>query len=77
MSPSIVIPSTGCCPADWRAWWREQSVVDGTDWPALHRRLQYTWRELRSLAEKIFATPAAVVESAKQAMEYNTNPQWF
>jgi hypothetical protein len=26
--------------------------------------------ELQALAEKIFATPAAVVESAKQAMEY-------
>jgi hypothetical protein len=52
MPPSNVIRSTGCCPADWRAWWREQSVVDGTDWPALHRRLQDTWRELRSLAEQ-------------------------
>jgi hypothetical protein len=26
--------------------------------------------ELQALAEKIFATPAAVVERAKQAMEY-------
>ena len=28
--------------------------------------------ELQALAEKIFATPAAVVEQAKHAMEYRT-----
>jgi len=28
--------------------------------------------ELQALAERIFATPAAVVERAKQAMEYKT-----
>ena len=28
--------------------------------------------ELQALAEKIFATPGAVVERAKQAMEYKT-----
>ena len=27
-------------------------------------------KELQALAEKIFATPAAIVERAKQAMEY-------
>ena len=28
--------------------------------------------ELQALAEKIFATPAAVVEQVKQALEYRT-----
>ena len=36
---------------DWRAWWREQSVIDGTSWEALHPQLVAAWRQLRSLAE--------------------------
>jgi hypothetical protein len=31
----VTASSTGSCPADWRAWWREQSRIDGCDWNAL------------------------------------------
>jgi len=36
---------------DWRAWWREQAVIDGTDWASLHRQHVETWRRLRSLVQ--------------------------
>jgi hypothetical protein len=36
---------------DWRAWWREQALIDGTDWTSLHRQHVEAWRRLRSLAE--------------------------
>jgi hypothetical protein len=35
----------------WRAWWREQATVDGTDWPGLHRGLVEAWRLIRTRAE--------------------------
>ena len=39
------IPSTGCCPAGWREFWRAESARLGSDWisiaetisPILHR----------------------------------------
>jgi len=31
----LCLSSTGSCAADWRAWWREQSRIDGCDWNAL------------------------------------------
>src|SRR5262249_27491641 len=41
LSPaSIFNPTTsppGPCPADWRAWWREERVRCGTDWDTLGR----------------------------------------
>jgi hypothetical protein len=40
----ILITSTGTCPSDWRAWWREQSLHDGTDWVAL------AWQHLGALS---------------------------
>jgi hypothetical protein len=49
---SELLPSsTGTCPADWRAWWRQRSIADGTDWVSLHRQLVEAWCRLRSLAE--------------------------
>jgi hypothetical protein len=42
------LPST----TNWRAWWREQSKIDGTDWQSLHRQLTEAYRALRGLAEK-------------------------
>jgi hypothetical protein len=52
MTIHATIPSTGCCPADWRLWWRTESERVGTDWPSLHRQLVGAWRALRSLAEE-------------------------
>jgi hypothetical protein len=31
----ITIRSTGCCPADWRQWWRIESERIGTNWRSL------------------------------------------
>jgi hypothetical protein len=36
---------------DSRQWWREQAVIDGTSWEALHRQHVDAWRRLRSLAD--------------------------
>jgi hypothetical protein len=27
--------STGTCPADWRRWWRQQSIAAHADWASL------------------------------------------
>jgi hypothetical protein len=32
MFSSSIIPLTGCCPADWRAWWVAESERIGTNW---------------------------------------------
>jgi hypothetical protein len=44
----ITLPST----TNWRAWWRQQSKIDATDWDSLHRQLGTAYTALRSLAEK-------------------------
>jgi hypothetical protein len=36
---------------DWRAWWRVEAVIQGTDWASLHRQHCEAWRRVRSLAE--------------------------
>jgi hypothetical protein len=52
MSSSLAtIPSTGTCPAEWRAWWNVEAVIQGTDWASLHRQHCEAWRRLRALAE--------------------------
>jgi hypothetical protein len=33
--PTSIHNSTGPDPAGWRCWWREQSLIDGTDWKSL------------------------------------------
>jgi hypothetical protein len=37
--------------ANWRAWWREQSKADGTDWPSLCWQHIGALRAVRTLAE--------------------------
>ena len=33
--PDITLPSTGTGPEGWRAYWREQSIIDRTDWVSI------------------------------------------
>jgi len=37
------ITSTGNGPEGWRAWWREEAIRTGTDWPSL------AWQQLGAL----------------------------
>jgi hypothetical protein len=40
----VTVVSTGIDPTGWRAWWREQSVRDGTDWVSL------AWQHIGALS---------------------------
>lgn len=42
-----IVRSTGTCPAEWREWWREQSLLDGTDWRSLLDSADSVLRNLR------------------------------
>jgi hypothetical protein len=33
--PDVTVVSTGCCPADWRAWWQAEASRQGSDWPSI------------------------------------------
>ncbi len=40
---ALTAVSTGIDPNGWRAWWREQSRLDGTDWETI------TWQHISAL----------------------------
>jgi hypothetical protein len=44
----ITIRSTGCCPSDWRDWWRDESIRQGTDWKTLAEGAETALRRLYS-----------------------------
>jgi hypothetical protein len=43
------IPSTGCCPAEWRSWWATESRRVGTDWIPLIEAAEGVLRKFRVL----------------------------
>jgi hypothetical protein len=43
---TTITNSTGYCLIDCRRWWREQSRIDGTDWPALLHQHERAFQEL-------------------------------
>jgi hypothetical protein len=40
------VTSTGCCPADWRDYWRTESVRCGTNWQTLLEAAETALRQL-------------------------------
>jgi hypothetical protein len=48
-SPEIVARSIGTDPTGWLAWWREQALIDGTDWRNLVEAAEQILRQLRVL----------------------------
>jgi hypothetical protein len=44
----LCLSSTGSNPAGWRRWWREESLIDGTDWTTLLAGADQVLRELRA-----------------------------
>jgi hypothetical protein len=46
----ISSPSTGACPAEWRAWWKIESRRCGSDWHGVLYQHQEALRRLQSRA---------------------------
>jgi hypothetical protein len=50
LSHSSITSSGTAFDGGWRRWWREQSLIDGTDWSTLYWQHIGALRLVRSLA---------------------------